>query len=559
MMQKHVKSTILFLFLTLLVAWPALSQKGAPLKHSEDMLMGMRQDGEMVNILVGNVVFTQPNTTINCDSAIFSRAKNALDAFGKVKIFDRVDSVTITSRKLTYDGNERLAKIRENVVYRKDSTVLYTEFLDYDMVDRSARYFNGGRVVDGETVLTSRNGFYDTEANTMIFTGKVVVKNPDYVLEAEDLLYDINTKIATINSPNTITRSDGTVLTAEIGSEFNTVRSTSLFFISEIESESYILKADTIFFDEALKYYRALRNVRMLGKEDEVIITGDEARYWKPTGITVVFGEPVMRKNDKGDTLYLSADTLVSIDHQLPENRRMLAFEHVKVFKTGLRGKADSLAYFFADSTIHFYNDPVLWNAESQITADSIYVTLKEGLIDKMYTRRNSYIISEDSIENYNQVKGRNMIAHFFENSLESVDVNGNGESLYFALEEETNILVGMNKIICSDMKIKLIENKVNSIISYTNPDGKFIPAHELLEKDTKLDAFSWRIDERPELWEILNISQEEFEMNYERPRLLRQQMMEAASEIPASEAEVDEEGRMEVEGRDELELGGDN
>lgn len=540
-MQNRFKNTILFLFLCLAASYPALAQKNDELKHKEDKLMGQRVNGEMLNILVGNVEFTQPNTIIHCDSAIFSRKDNSLEAFGNVKIFDKLDSVTITSRKLIYDGNARLAKIRENVVYRDDSTILYTEFLDYDMINRSANYFNGGKVIDGETTLTSNRGFYDTEANRLSFKGNVVVVNPDYVLEAEDLVYDITTKIATINSPNTITRSDSTVLNAEIGSEFNTVSNTSLFFVTEIESESYILKADTILFNEAEKYYEASRNVVMIGKENEVIITGDEARYWKPLGLTVVFGEPVMRKNDKGDTLYLTADTLRSIDHELPEKQRILAYKNVKVFKTGLRGKSDSLAYFMADSILYFYEDPVLWNEDSQITADSIHVTIKNGWIDQMFTRRRSFIISEDSSKNYNQVKGRDMVAHFANSQLYLVDVNGNGESIYFALEEETNEVIGMNKIICSDMKIRLVENKVDNITSYTNPEGRFVPTHEIVESEKKLNGFTWRIEERPELWEILHISEEDFRQKYNRPKLINQEAVGQTSAEKPEKPEPDQ------------------
>src|SRR5690606_12317363 len=155
--------------------------------------------------------------------------------------------------------------------------------------------------------------------------------------------------------------------------------------------------------------------------------------------------------------------------------------------------------------------DPVLWNEESQITADSIYVTIKDGWIDQMFTRKNSFIISEDSIQNYNQVKGRDMLAHFADNQLYLVDVNGNGESIYFALEENTNELMGMNKIICSDMKIRLVDNKVDNITSYTNPDGKFVPTHEIVDKEKQLSGFTWRIEERPELWQVLHMSKEEF------------------------------------------------
>ena len=71
-MHIQVKNTILMLFMSLACSLSAYAQKGEQLKHKEDRLMGQRVNGQMVNILVGNVEFTQPNTIINCDSAIFS-------------------------------------------------------------------------------------------------------------------------------------------------------------------------------------------------------------------------------------------------------------------------------------------------------------------------------------------------------------------------------------------------------------------------------------------------------------------------------------------------------
>ncbi len=504
--------------LVLITVTQTLAQTNDKIEHSEDRLLGRRIKGENVNVLVGNVEFRQPKTIINCDSAIFYPNKNSLEAFGRVKIYDKVDSVTITSRKLTYDGNSRLAKIRENVVYKDDSVLLYTDHLDYDMINRSAKYFNGGRVVDQENTLTSTNGFYDTEANVLTFTNNVKVTNPEYILEGENLVYNLITNIAVINSPNTITRSDGTVLNAEQGSEFNINDYEYIFSVSEIETESYILSADRMFFDDLRDYYKAEGNVKLIGKENEVIVTGKEAYHQKPLGITVIYGDPIMKKNAQGDTLYLTADTLRSIDSEIPKDRRMLGYHNVKVYKTGLRGKADSLSYHLSDSLIYFYNDPILWNHETQITADSISVTINNGLLDELVTKRNSFIISEDSTKNYQQLKGRDMVSKFADNRIVSVDIYGNGESNYFELENNSEALMGMNNIICSTMKIRFKNNRVQTISYYTNPDGKFIPVHELREDEKFLAGFNWRIKERPELWQILDISQEEFEREYNKP-----------------------------------------
>jgi len=114
-----------------------------------------------------------------------------------------------------------------------------------------------------------------------------------------------------------------------------------------------------------------------------------------------------------------------------------------------------------------------------------------------MFMDTKAFVTSQAVDEYYNQVKGRNMIAFFKESQLRQVDVNGNGESVYFELHEEDSIIMGMNKVICSDMRLKFEQSKIKDITFYS-PDGSFVPFHEIKAEAMKLDDFSWRAYERP-------------------------------------------------------------
>jgi hypothetical protein len=95
------------------------------------------------------------------------------------------------------------------------------------------------------------------------------------------------------------------------------------------------------------------------------------------------------------------------------------------------------------------------------------------------------------------------MIANFKNSQLKQVDVNGNGESIYFELEEEDSLVVGMNKVICSDMRLKFAENNITDITFYS-PDGSFVPYHEIKSEDQKLEDFIWRDAERPSRYSVV-------------------------------------------------------
>jgi hypothetical protein len=132
------------------------------------------------------------------------------------------------------------------------------------------------------------------------------------------------------------------------------------------------------------------------------------------------------------------------------------------------------------------------------MTADSISMLIKNNTIDRIYMVANSFVVSQDTLINFNQVKGRRMTTFFKDKKINHVVVDGNGETLYFALDEKTNKAMGMNKIICSNMIIRFKEGKVNNMSFYVKPDGNFIPPHELKVEDTKLKGFAWRIKEKP-------------------------------------------------------------
>lgn len=512
---------------------PSFGQNSDKLEYEAQSLESGKRDGETYKMLIGNVKFTQINTIIYCDSTYLYDEKNSMEAFGHVRIEDLEDSVTITSNELYYDGDGRIAQLRGNVVYVDDSLTLYTNHLDYDMINKSAIYSEGGKIIDGVNTLESMNGNYDTEGKMMIFTDSVSMISPDYTLKSNDLIYNMITKKARTNSATTITTKNGEELTSQQGCEFDTRNGTYSFSSGEIDTDEYHLKGDELYFNDQLGSYSARGNVFLLAKQDDVVITGDNANFWENEGLAKVFGDPLLKRILGKDTLYLRADTLVSINDSIDENKRLLAYNNVTFYKSDIQGKSDSLAYYLSDSSMAFYNDPILWNEGSQITADTISVIVENGTIDRLNTSVNSFIISEDSTKNYNQIKGRKMTAIFDGKSLKNVDVTGNGESIYFVSDENnTDALMGMNKILCSNMKIIFKENQVNDIRFYAKPDGNFVPPHELKDDAKKLDGFAWRIDERPSKREILT-----------DPAEVRR-MMELTDEIVKEE--VEEKTRLE-------------
>jgi lipopolysaccharide export system protein LptA len=488
---------LMVVFVLLAVTTTAYAQKRVKLKEADVLASGKKGD-QKYQRLIGNVVFEQNQTIIYCDSAHFYRQENSVEAYGNVRIVEG-DSITITGSRLVYDGDEKTAKLRRNVVFNKLQTAtLYTNNLDYARPSNLAYYFNGGKLVDSINVLTSKKGYYDANTNLASFKGNVVVTNPDYTMYADSMQYNSRTKEIYFVSETTVVNKDSSTAVYQ-GGRYNTITKVSDLHEGVGESEDYIIEGDEYDLDAIRNVAKVRGNVVMASKKEKLIIYGQASDYFREKGITKIYDDAFVAKiTDDNDTLFMSADTLVSVDSKDPEKKRILMYNNVKIYKSDLQGLADSLEYRAADSTIYFYQQPVLWTQGNQLTADSISMLIENNTISRMFLVDNAFVISQDTLRNFNQIKGREMTAEFDNSKINRVLVRGNGESIYFALDDEDQSFMGMNKIICSNITIRFRDGKVNNLSFYVKPEASFIPPHELKEDQKTLKGFEWKAAAKP-------------------------------------------------------------
>lgn len=462
-----------------------------------DSLKGGTFNGRRIDKLLGNVRFKQRDTYLYADSVYqYSDETDMLEAFGNVRI-NQGDTLTMTGDRATYNGLKRTARMSGNVTMQDPRMSLTTPSLDYNLNTKVATYTEGGTIVDPENRLESRRGSYNTNTKEFTFQQNVKVITADYSITAQNMRYNTQSKIVYFQGPTVIKGQRGD-LYAEEGT-YNTLSKISNFGKNAyILTPEYRLGGDKLYYNQNTGYGVAEKNVSLRSLKDDVTVRGQLGRYWRDQGVAKVSGSPVMESIMKEDTLYLSADSLISREAQGPNGKSMLfAYNNVKIFKPDLQGKCDSLSFNRTDSVMHMNVKPVLWSEESQLVADTIHIYLRNKTIDRMYMYSNAFMASEDTLHNYNQVKGRHMVAYFSNGNLRRVNVNGNGESIYFALEGDTT-LTGMNKAICSNMVLQFAENKLNRISFLVNPDASFIPPHELKDTEKQLDGFTWLEELRP-------------------------------------------------------------
>lgn len=482
-----------------------------------DKLVSLRTDSTQLIKLIGRGIhFRQNEVLLWCDSAYKFEEKNIVEAFGEVRVVQN-DTITLTCRHLIYDGNSRLLQARQAVVLRDPQMTLNTDFLDYNLNSKIGYYYNGGQIRDAQNRLYSRSGSYDANARFFFFKDSVRVlsrrEGDTYRIESDTLQYNTVSKVAYFFGPTHVYSNDGS-LYAEKGIYETQTKISRFSGRARVENKEYILKGDSLYFDDLKKEGFAKGNAEVYTKKDSTFVNGDIGFFWGKKGLTHIYQNAYIRNISSGDTLFISADTLISYNRKIgvkqteapdsTQQHKILAFHNIKIYRSDIQAICDSLVYNFSDSAIYFYRSPVLWNEGNQVLADSIRLLLKNNKPYKMELRSNCFSASRDSLANYNQVKGRRMDAYFKDGSIERVEVDGNTEIIFFQLEGDSS-LVGMYYAESAALKAFFEEGKLKRIRLEGNINGKMIPAQLLQEPDKRLPGFRWLAHLRPTRATVLN------------------------------------------------------
>ena len=491
-------------FLILIIALSTIestyAQKKATVKIVRANFGKQRAElGPNIRLLIGDVLLKHENTLMHCDSAYVHEHQDStfIEAFNHVHIIQN-DSIHLYGDYLTYTSTEGIARVRENVKIEKQDITVLTEFLDYDRVKNFGYYFNGGEVLSGQNTLISDLGYYYPDFNEVHFKDSVVVHNPKYTIFSDTLKYNTITEVASILGP-TFIHSDNNLIYSEDG-YYDTLNDKAELYKGE--SQSYVqgtenlLLGDTIFYDRQKGLGEAFSNFELHDTTNNLIITGDYGYYNEITKYALATQRAELLQIHQQDTLFLHADTLRAIPLIEDNSRMVKAYYNVKFFRKDMQGRCDSMVYDFRDSTNTFYNNPVIWAQENQMTAQTIKLFSRNNALYKAELNNSAFIISPEDSLSYNQIKGRNMIGYIRNNEIYRIDVDGNGQTIYYPKDKEA--VIGVNRAESSTLTIFLEERRITGIKLRTDPSGNLNPPYFLPDTDVKLQGFIWLEDIRP-------------------------------------------------------------
>ncbi len=458
--------------------------------------------GPDVKLFIGNVKLKHGNTIMFCDSAYIHEKedKKLIEAFNHIHIIQN-DSIHLYGDILTYDSSEGIAKVRDNVKIEKQDITILTEFLDYDRVNNFGYYFNGGEVLSGQNVLISNLGYYYPDFSEVHFKDSVVVTNPKYTIISDTLKYHTITEIASIVGP-TFIHSDDNLIYSEDGYYDTKEDKAKLLKKGYVQSKENLLKGDTIFYDRKQGLGEAFNNFELHDTTNNIIITGNYGYYNELTQYALSTKKAQLLQIHQKDTLFLHADTLQAIPLPDEQSRLIKAYYDVRFFRKDMQGRCDSMVYDFRDSTNTFYHNPVIWAQENQMTAQTIRLFSRNQALYKAELINSAFIISPEDSLHYNQIKGRNMVGYIRNNEIYKIDVDGNGQTVYYPKDKEMTI--GVNRAESSHLSISLSNKQITRIKMQTDPKGNLNPPYFLPDEDVKLQGFIWLEKIRPKnRWDI--------------------------------------------------------
>ncbi len=477
------KSLLVLLMLFSLLAYTQEKRKvefqAARMKQSENIANGQ--------LLLDHVVIKHKDILMYCDSAITYEGTNKVDAFGHVHI-NKADSVHLYASEVYYDGDKSFAKAKYNVKLLNKEATLYTDTLDYDMELNIGYYNQWGKIVDSTNTLTSQKGKYLVNENLAHFTDSVVGYNPKYILNSDDIQYNTQTEIIFFKGPTTIKDSTST-LYAEDGWYNTQTGDADLRLMPRMYNKTQLLTAQKILYDKQNGNGQAFGHGHLEDFENRTIVNGNYVTYNEITEIATAIDSAVFIAYDNKDSLYLHADTLRTQPDTIEGEKTIKAYYGVRFYRTDMQGVCDSLIYFTKDSLIQMFVEPILWSEVHQMTAERIEFTQHANAPDEMRLFNNSFIISEQDSGKFDQIKGKDMIGYIINNKLDHIDVDGNGQTIYYA-REGNGTLIGLNHAESSNIKILLKEGKVFKIVFLKQPEGNLKPVEDIDEGEKRLSGF---------------------------------------------------------------------
>jgi lipopolysaccharide export system protein LptA len=284
-----------------------------------------------------------------------------------------------------------------------------------------------------------------------------------------------------------------------------------------------VIIGNQIASDDASGIVQIQGNGVLIDTAQGINILANEIFANKKTGAYLATKKPLMIIKQEKDSIYIAADTLFSAKltdlYKTPDtatkksttkskatttklnndstNRYFEAFRNVRIFSDSVQAVSDSLFYSFKDSTFRLYQNPIVWSNKSQILGDTIHLFTKNKKADRVKVFENSFMIRENEVGIYHQVKATRMDGYFKEGAIDSIKANGSAESIYF-IQDDDSAYTGINQTSSDALDVYFQQQNLEKVVLRSSVKGTLYPFSQKQPSDARLQNFNWLETKRP-------------------------------------------------------------
>ncbi len=486
----------------------------------------------------GNVIIEHQGSTLYADEVVLYEENSFVKAIGNVKL-QNADGSVITANEMEYDGKTQKGIARQNVILTDPKQTIKTDIMYYDRLANQAYFNTGGTIFANNSVTYAKVGTYNIASKVVDITGNVKIDNDQYTLIGDNVRQYQNTNTAEILGFTKIInkKNPSNYLTTEKGTYKMTTKEAFLTKNSTIYYNGKILTGDEMYFNQISGFGKATGNVLLRDPKERRFIKGGYGEIYEKTDSAMITEKPLAVKILEKDSLYFGAEKIITIQKAdtsdaTKKKSFMRAFRKVRVFKTNVQARGDSLSFNETDGVMHLFKKPMAWSGTKQVSGEKIeaYFNVETEKMDSLKVIGNAFAISKvDSLnmkDEFNQVKGKLMTVYYENNEVKNAKVIGNAQAITYAdnTDEKTKETerIGITLSTCGIIDVVIDAKQIQVATCDVGANMDTYPMSKIEPALRKFPDFNWNTKDRPKKWQDVYLDTPNYEeVKYEGNTLL--------------------------------------
>ena len=434
-----------------------------------------------VQRLVGGVVLGYRQATLLCDSA-WRFDDGRFQAMGGVGVTDPQGFSLSADEVLMDPLTDKLVAMGRTAQLTDGSSWVRAPRLEYQVVDRVARFTGGGVIETGAEHISARNARYDLGSRRLRLGGSVVLETQDEIIRSDSMHLDRNPEAMAFLGATHVVRRDGSFEMRcqrgrlEAGGEKGWLTGLPETPVA-VRQGADALTADTVTWAGDLEqpgpgsWRTAAGRVVLTDTLGERELTGAFLRVWQEADSTEIMqmtgreSRVHLRDATQDEPTWVRCDTLIRYSNRVHAYPRVI-FEQGEIL-----GACDTLWWWEVDERLEMREKPALWLEGQTLQADSIVLTQLPDGSGQLRAIGHAYAMTPVLDSAFHQVAGRVIMGFYADNSLHTLLAEGNGEVLYL-LEQEGPTDPMLTRATCSRLRIDLASGTLRSIALLDAPTG---------------------------------------------------------------------------------------